>query len=64
MQRDDRDYDADVFDLRNAGEDAREHERAYMLREDRSLFGLNDEVLRRREMLTQAVDENRYPVEN
>jgi hypothetical protein len=61
MQRDDRREDYDAEDLNNPGCNAREHERSFMLREDRRLFGLNDAVLRRRETLTQLTDENRYP---
>lgn len=50
--------------MQNVGVNSREHERADQLpREERVYFGLNDAVLRRREVLNQWTDENGFAVD-
>jgi len=57
MQRDEREYEGYTDDVQNAGLCAREHEGSHMGIEERRLFGLNDEVLRRREEMTRLKEE-------
>lgn len=62
MQKDYGTLDRYSEELQNIGLRSAEHDRLDKLpRQDRMLFGLNDEVLRRREALGRLLDENGLP---
>lgn len=61
MQKDYDMYERYGDEMQNVGVSSREHEQVdKLLREDRALFGLNDEVLRQRETMNRLMDENGF----